>query len=349
MSDLDLDFERPAALSWDFPRDAAGTRLLVAVGLEQGVEAATMLAGTGLTPSDLDDDERLVTARQELRVVRNLRTAAPAVTGFGLGARYRAETFGVLGFALLSSATLAEAANLALRFLDLSFTFAIPAPRLDGDAVVVEFDDSALPQDLRGFLVERDLTAIWRVLDQLRPGGLPVRAVDLVAPAPAAAVMGAAHRMLGVAPTFGAARNQLVFEAALLATRLPSGGGSAHTLSEAMCADLVSRRRVRSGVAQEVRVLIAQRLAAGAPMPEVCAALGLSERSLRRRLAAEGTSYQGLLDEVRETLAVQLLETGLLSVDDVALRLGYAEASSFIVAFKRWRGTTPSGARLAGG
>ena len=88
--------------------------------------------------------------------------------------------------------------------------------------------------------------------------------------------------------------------------------------------------------------MIAQQLAGGPSMVAVAAALGVGERSLRRRLATEGTSFQELLDEVREALALQLLETGVLSVEDVALRLGYAEASTFIVAFRRWRGTTPT-------
>ncbi|WP_343996600.1 AraC family transcriptional regulator, partial [Nocardioides dubius] len=322
MSTDGLDLERPAALSWDFARDPAGVTLVVGVGVEQGVAAAAMLAGTGLSVQDLDTGERLVTARQELRVVRNLRTAAPGVSPIALGARYRAETFGVLGFALLSSATLGEAANLALRFLDLSFTFAIPEPRLEQGAVVVDFDDSALPSDVRDFLVQRDLTAVWKVLDQLRPGGLEAAAISFAGPLPPAGQVAEATRLFQRTPDFGAGCNRLRFDATLLAERLPSGGGSAHTLSEAMCADLVSRRRQRTGLAHEVRVLIAQRLAAGAPMAEVCAALGMGERSLRRRLVAEGTSYQGLLDEVRETLAVQLLDTGLLSVEDVAQRLG---------------------------
>ncbi|MFS3127990.1 AraC family transcriptional regulator [Nocardioides sp. Bht2] len=335
-----LDLERPAALSWDFARDAAAVALLLDAGQEWGLDAPQLLAGTALTADELATGDRLVTARQELRVVRNLRAARPDLRGVELGARYRAESFGVLGFALLSSATVAEAANLALRFIDLSFSFAIPDARIEGETVVVEFDDSALPADVRQFLAERDLTAVWRVLDQLRPGGFPATAVELTGPRPADPRR--YRELFGTEPVFDATVDRLTFTASLLNTRLPTGGGAAHTMSEAMCAELVSRRRQRSGIAQEVRVLIAQRLVAGAPMAEVCAALGLGERSLRRRLAAEGTSYQGLLDEVRETLAVQLLDTGLLSVDDVALRLGYAEASSFIVAFKRWRGTTPT-------
>src|SRR5690606_20685298 len=108
-------------------------------------------------------------------------------------------------FALLSSRTLAEAANLALRFIDLSHTFALPAPRLEGGLVIVDFDDSALPDDVAGFLVERDLTAVWAVLVQLRPGGFPPRRVTFRAAAPAH------HQAVhGVPVEFGAAANSLV-------------------------------------------------------------------------------------------------------------------------------------------
>ena len=70
--------------------------------------------------------------------------------------------------------------------------------------------------------------------------------------------------------------------------------------------------------------------------------MGMSTRSLRRRLVEAGTSFRALREEVVSTLAVELLETGVLTVDDVAVRLGYAEASSFIHAFKRWTGQTPA-------
>ena len=68
----------------------------------------------------------------------------------------------------------------------------------------------------------------------------------------------------------------------------------------------------------------------------------MSPRTLRRKLTEAGTSYRALQDEVRQALAEELLSTGALTVSDVALRLGYAEAASFIRAFKRWTGRTPS-------
>jgi AraC-like DNA-binding protein len=67
----------------------------------------------------------------------------------------------------------------------------------------------------------------------------------------------------------------------------------------------------------------------------------MSARTLRNHLASEGTSYRELLEDVREALAEQLLSARRLNVDEIASRLGYADRSSFIVAFKRWKGVSP--------
>jgi AraC-like DNA-binding protein len=76
----------------------------------------------------------------------------------------------------------------------------------------------------------------------------------------------------------------------------------------------------------------------------------MSERTLRRRLAEEGTSLRALVDEVRATLAAEFLRSGSLTVAEIAHRLGYVEQSSFSQAFKRWHGVSPRAyaARSAG-
>lgn len=77
-------------------------------------------------------------------------------------------------------------------------------------------------------------------------------------------------------------------------------------------------------------------------MTEVAAALHLDPRTLHRRLAAEDTSFRALRNEVNETLATELLTIVGLSVEQVARRLGYADATSFHHAYKRWTGHAPS-------
>ena len=167
-----VSFEDAAVRDWDFPRAVAGVALLIEHAREHGLTDAVALAGSGLTTEDLASATE-VTAAQELRVVRNLRARLGEV-GPDVGRRYRASTFGVLGYALLASRTVHEAMNIALRFLDLSHTFAIPRAELDGERVRIVVDGTGLPGDVRRFLVERDAAAISRVLAEL--AGMSIRA-----------------------------------------------------------------------------------------------------------------------------------------------------------------------------
>jgi AraC-like DNA-binding protein len=311
-----VGFEDAAVRDWDFPRAVRGVVLLVEHARGRGLSDDLVLAGSGLSASDLLVATE-VTAAQELRVVRNLRARLGEV-GTEVGRRYRASTFGVLGYALLASRTVHEAMNVALRFLDLSNTFAIPRAELDGPRVRIVVDGAGLPVDVRRFLVERDTAAIRAVLAEL--AGLSISA------------------------TGSGDVRVLTFDVADLARPLSHSDPAALAVFEAVCRDVVGRRRERTGFGGQVRVLVTQQLPGGAPMAAVADRLGVSERTLRRRLAADGTSYQRLLDEVRASLAEELIGTGRLSVEEVAVRLGYAEASSFIAAHRRWTGETP-GAR----
>lgn len=313
----------PVTRDWDFPRPVAGVAVLVEHAQASGLTAASVLAGSGLTPGMLEERDRDVTATQELRVVRNLlRLGGPhARSGAALGRRYRLSTFGIAGYALASSRTLLDAMNFGLRFLDLTFTFSIPYARVDGDRVVIEAYDETLPGDVRAFLVRRDLAAVEAVMRELFLGALPTR--------------------------FEHSGDRLSLPAAYLDAELPRANPALRTLAEAVCADLAARRRDGSNLAQQVRILLAQRLAFDPSAAGVASALGMAERTLRRRLAADGTSFQQVLDDVRVSLARQLLGTGSLGVAQVAQRLGYAEAASFIRAHRRWHGTTPTRAPRA--
>ncbi|WP_205470923.1 AraC family transcriptional regulator [Nocardioides sp. SYSU D00038] len=314
---------RSAADHWQFPRSAGGVSHLVWYAGTRGLGARAALAGTGLATGDLGAVGVELTAAQELRVVRNLvtRVGADAAAGAGLGRTYRLSTYGIFGYAVLSSPTVLDAIRLALRFFDLSHAFVAPTAALEGERVEVGLDAADLPADVRTFLLHRDAEGIRTALRELLPGAARV---ELTAD--------------------GDDRVRLAFRAAYLDRVLPAAAVGDAELCEGLCHDLVDRRRARHGVARDARVVITQRLRTGAPMAAVAAGLGLSERSLRRHLATAGTSYRALLDEVRSSLAGALLDTGL-GVAEVAGRLGYAEAASFIHAHRRWTGTTPGRVR----
>ena len=336
------EFGEPSISHWDFPRTVAGVALLVRFGVEQDVPAERALAGSGLTSAQLGDATTVVEAHQELRVIRNLVDALGSTPGLGLaaGSRYHATAFGILGYAFISSRTLAEAMAMALRYLDLSSTFSIPSAALVDGELLITMDSSALPADVERFLVERDLAAILTVLEELLPGEITMTSLTFAFPDPPD--VRPYEQVLRIRPRFGAEATVAAFDPSILGRPLPQANPHTLAMCEQQCHELVARRRHRTGFAADVRARLTSVGGLEAGMDDVARELGVSARTLRRKLTEAGTSYQALTDEVREALAGELLATNALTIDDVATRLGYAEASSFIHAFKRWKGQTPA-------
>lgn len=99
----------------------------------------------------------------------------------------------------------------------------------------------------------------------------------------------------------------------------------------------------QDNVAAQLKRLLTELLAAGeANADAACRRLKLSRRTLQRRLRAEKTSYQKVLNEVRAVLAVKYLRDRRLKALEVAMLLGYSSISSFTTAFKSWYDMPPA-------
>ncbi|QIS08680.1 helix-turn-helix domain-containing protein [Nocardia arthritidis] len=338
----------PGIRDWNFSRGIASVALMVGYAAEYGVPSAKMLTGTKLTEAQLHDPDLQIDASTELAVIRNLvrELGARPALGMELGQRYRITTFGIFGFACVSSPTLGEAISFALRYLELSFTFCLPVAEWRSGEFVAAIHDELIPADVRQFLVERDVTAMHQVMTDLLGRPLPLTSAEFRFPEPDYADR--IEAVIGVAPRFGRPRNLFAFDPAVLDQPLPQANEHTWAMCLAQCRDLVHRRRARTGIAAEVReLLVPGSDGYGAPpgIDSVAKHLNMSTRTLRRHLDAAGTSYRALLDEVRRALAEEMLSATPLSVSDVAIRLGYAESSTFIYAFKRWTGLTPAAYR----
>lgn len=320
-------------------RSAASALLLVRLGEERGVPAATSLAGTGLALPDLLRPAAEVDAADELAVVANLVAADPDPTlGLEAGTRYHLTTYGIWGFALASSPTVRSALEVGLRFADLSFAFCRFSFEETASELLLRLDPSDVPAPVRGFVVTRDLAGLRTIAAELTGGA--VRLSRVVLPTERPADVSRHVHVLGVEPDFGGTVAVAALDPDVLDLPLPQADELAAATTEAQCRALLERRRGRTGTAGAVRDLLVARPSSMPGVGEVAGALNLSERTLRRRLAEEGTSFRALVDEVREALAEELLGTGL-GVEQVARRLGYAETASLTHAFTRWKGTSP--------
>jgi AraC-like DNA-binding protein len=93
---------------------------------------------------------------------------------------------------------------------------------------------------------------------------------------------------------------------------------------------------------ERLKRLVQQKLPAVLPMADAARALGMSERSLRRRLSEEGSSYSQLVEQSQIELARGMLENPQKTIKEVAHDTGFAAQSAFHRAFKRWTGTSPA-------
>lgn len=327
---------------WDIPRTPTSVLLLTRLAAEHGVAAETCLLGTRLRPDQLLDPNAEVSAKQERTVITNLLDALGYPSGLGLeaGTRYHLTAYGIWGFALTSSPTLRSAIDVGLRYLDLTFAFCRVRAREQDEEMQLVLDTPDIPSPLRRFVVERDSAAIQTIQQELFASPMPIRRISYAFPPPA----GTADRyaqIFGVPPAFDADENVIAIEPTLLDVPLPQANEHTAALAQAQCRELLARRRTRTGLAGQVRDLLLARPADPPDADSVAMTLHMSGRTLRHRLAAEGTSFRALLDEVRERLAEEMLVMGGLTAAEVAARLGYVEVSSFSQAFRRWKGVGP--------
>ncbi|MGG2396140.1 AraC family transcriptional regulator [Pseudomonas sp. SH1-B] len=326
---------------WPERRSIISIQLLTQLGLDLGLSLDRCLRDTGLTPVQLTSLSGEIEAQRELQLIANLIEALPELGDLGLraGQRYHLTSYGAWGYAILSSATVRQAAELGLRYHGLTYAFTRISLNVDDDVASLNFDDSALPPALHDFIVQRDMLGALVVVRELLGCALPLLELELrqAAPRDISPFIAA----FGQVPRFDAEHNRLGFSASLLDNPLPRANPQLVSACEQQCQTLLAHHQWHQGLAGRVRQLLLQSPGQIADMEQVAEGLHLSSRTLRRRLVEEGTRFRALQDEVRQALAEELLAAGGLSLEEIAERLGYGELSNFIHAFKRWKGTTP--------
>lgn len=158
----------------------------------------------------------------------------------------------------------------------------------------------------------------------------------------AGAVRGDLAGVMGINILYGGQANALRFPTAVLAARFGQQTEHPAHLLPTLTRDLVRKRRA-TPLADRARDIIYREMNDGYVSQEhVARELGVSSRTLRRKLASETLSYQAILDECRMQLAaLEFRSRKNLSLSEVALKLGYSEHSTFSRAFARWAGMAP--------
>ncbi len=328
----------------DYLRSAGSVRLVVDFGLERGLAPAKLLHGSGLVLAQLDDPTAELTAEQELKVTGNLLQLLKGEEHLGLklGLRYHFSAYGFWGYGVISSATIKDALEMALRFLPLTYAFTMISLEEEDNLGGLRFMEPDLEPHLRRFFVTRDMAAAAVLLREMARRDFTFSRVTFAGETgrPMSAPFDF-NGTFGSEPRYDALSNYLGFSRDLLSLPLPQANPLTASMCEAMCSQIMERRRARLGSATLVRQRLAMQTKELPDVATMAKLANMSERSLKRRLMQDGTSFRRLSMEVRRQKAIELLQDARLTMADIAEKLGFSDPSSFSQAFKRWHGLAP--------
>lgn len=321
-------------------------RLVWARLRDAGIAADDLLSRAGLTLAQIEDRKARVSAESQIRF---LELGAEALQddslGFHLARDFDLREIGLLYYVAASSATVAEAFAKAERYC-----------RLANEGITLRFAPKEMTITLTYVGVERRsdrhqiefwLTSIIRLNRALTNRRLIPSRLKMV------------HRrrttpseiksFLGCEIAFGSDVDGIAFPVSVGPMPLESADHHLNDLLVTYCEEALAHRKssatsLRSSVENAIAPLLPHR---EARVEETARRLGMSHRTLVRRLALEGLTFSGILDEMKIDLAKSYLKDDGLPISQTAWLLGYGEVSAFTHAFKRWTGMTPRQWRAA--
>lgn len=319
---------------------------LVAELSEQGIEAPVALEGTGLVESQLKAHTTKISYKQLDIVIRNaMRLSSDSAIALRAGQRMRITAYGMYGYALLSSATHAEARDFAARYIRVVGPFCDFVVAHNNATVAVTFEPLHWPnpaEEIHRFAVEFALSAhLMATRDRIGQAFKFSRVVLDYALPPHAGVYNDLFEcpVLFGQPNCGYEHDRADGPMALADSRT-------HAMASEMCEHLLSEVNRAGGVASDIRRILIEQPGKYPSLEAIAEKLGMYPRALRRKLEAEGSSYRDLLAEVRMRLAIEYLRKTHMTNDEIASRLGYSDAANFRHAFVRWTGKSPSDFRV---
>jgi AraC-like DNA-binding protein len=330
----------------DYLRAPSSVQLLLELGDQLKIQRSHLLAGTGLTLTRLNDTNSVVTPDEELGVINNLLKILSAhTTGLGLiiGFNHQLTTYGILGYALMSSATGLEAMQLVQRYLALTYTFVkINFQQRNNECTICFTEPVGLTLELQRFVLERAMAATSRVINDIYESSFQLDVFHLKYPEPSHSLIDLPKTYLGTTIQFGQKNNILRFNIAQLLHPLPHANSNTAAMCERLCIELITQRHTTLTTTMIVRDFLMN-----APsgvllsLNHIANRLNISERTLKRRLQEESTSFRLIQSETLHYRADTLISKGL-SLTQVAEILGFSDLSTFSQAYKRWTGIAPS-------
>jgi len=324
----------------------AGRHALVALR-NHGIDPAPVLERFGLSEPGLKEDQIRISAAAQARLLEYAAEALhdPAF-GFHLAKEVNPRQVGLLFYVASAAKDLGDAIELFARYLRIvNEAVRVKLTRRHSD-LVLELHLVGVPRFRALQNTEFGIAVIVKSLREIT--GRNIHPTKITFVHTRSSGFPEFERFCGCPVEFGGSSDRLVFSNRSLA--LPLITEDIHLLEtlRPICDEAAKQRETAPGTLRALVENEAQKLLphGKARRHNIAKNLAISTRTLARRLANEGTTFEEVVDELRQSLALQYIKTPSISLSQIAWLLGYEGGTSFNHAFRRWTGGPPSAARV---
>ena len=324
------------------------TRLAVARLKSAGVLVAPILRRVGLTPELIAEPEERLSVRSQIALLDEVAIALKDdCIGFTLARDFDPRELGLLYYVMASSQTLGDSLKRVARYSQITNEALVVGYR-EGNRLIINLSYSGVPRHSERHQIEFCMFAVLRLCRLLTGQNLVPQNFSIAHHRSGGSSEMA--RFVGTKVEFGADRDEFALNPDVRELPLIHADTHLNDLLLKYCeAALADRRGDVSQLRTRVENSISPLLPHGRVLVEdVARSLGMSKRTLARRLSCEGLNFTEILQQLRRDLSVRYLDDRRLHVSKIAWLLGFHEVSAFTHAFKRWTGKTPSEIRTAG-
>ncbi|GAB4440406.1 MAG: AraC family transcriptional regulator [Cyanobacteria bacterium J069] len=327
------------------------TRSLIQFAAHQGLDVEQLCFKVGLDPIILTTPDQRISASIHYAVWREVANqTGDENLGLHFGEAFNVGNYGILGYVLLNCQSVADVFEKFCRYTYL-FCNGVPSQLWVSEGMAflecdftskLTFDHDQIEESR--YDAESVFAATLAAIKSLTGKDLRLSMASFCHAAPAD--ISEYQRIFQTDLKFSMPFNRLAFNAAYLDWPVLSSNASLLPLFEQQADAMLENLNGSDRYTRKVVHLIAEQLKGELPKIEAIASeLSISIRHLQRELRAESTSFQKLLDQTRQELALRHLKNPTVSIHDIAFLLGFSEPSAFNRAFKRWTGKTPQGYR----
>lgn len=315
--------------------------------VDEALDKRALLKSIGLDP-DLPVDPKVMVADADYyALLETIARSDPRAIDLPLrvGASMRCEDYGAFGLAWKSALSLRGSCERAERYARALTNVAMYRVRDAAEGVYMELHrDGERTLGLR-LSNEATIASIAAISQEVSTSRFQPLEVFFRHKAPASAL--AHQRHFGCPVRFAAGLDALLISHEQMQQPNQLGDRGISKFFDAHLDEELAKLDDNAALERRLRIHVSQALSAGVPrISSIAGCLGLSARTLQRRLSERGYSFQELVDESRRELAVRLLaETGY-PLAQIAFLTGFSEQSAFNRAFKRWAGQTPRSFRI---